>query len=409
MNRDHSSIKKLPDSPGVYFFLGKNKKILYIGKATSLRDRVRSYFNDDLVDSRGKRIVDMVIASESVEFRETDSVLEALILEVQLIKSHRPEYNVISKDDKTFNFVVITSETYPRVLKVREKDLSHFEEKNIQALYGPFPHGGQLNEAMKIVRKIFPYFDTKKSLDQMSEKDKKRLLLNQQIGLYPQNATEEEYKKTIKHIKLFFEAKKKQLIKELEREMKVHAKKEEFEKADELKRKLFALTHIQDVTLIKKERRRPKSYFRVEAYDVAHTAGKDTVGVMVVLEDGEIDRGGYRKFILSKEQNDDIASLKEILERRLNHTEWTLPKLIVVDGGKTQKSAAEKVLREFGYEIPVSSVVKDEKHRPKSILGQKKYRENFSEDIIRANAEAHRFVLSYHRKKRDVLSTRAKK
>jgi len=408
MNKDHTSIVKLPDSPGVYFFLGKNKKILYIGKATSLRDRVKSYFNDDLIESRGKRLVDMVESATTVEFRETDSVLEALILEVQLIKTHRPQFNILSKDDKTFNYVVITGEKMPRVLKVREKDLAHFEEKNIKYLFGPFPHGGQLSEAMKIVRKIFPFFDTKRSIDQMSEKDKKRLLLNQQIGLYPKELKPTEYKKTIQHIKLFFEGKKKQLIKSLEKEMKIYAKNQEFEQASEVKRKLFALNHIQDVTLIKEERRKPKNYYRIEAYDVAHTSGKDTVGVMVVIEDGDLERGGYRKFKLSRDQNDDIGSLKEILSRRLDHDEWTLPKLIVVDGGKTHKVAAEKIVKEYGYGIQVVAVVKDEKHKARDILGSKKVIQEFDVEIIKANAEAHRFAINYHRKKRDVLSTRVR-
>ena len=115
---------KLPDAPGVYFFLGKNKKLLYIGKATSLRDRVRSYFAKDLMDTRGPLLVEMLDKAQSIDFRETDSVLEALLLEASLIRTHRPDYNTDLKDDKSFNHVVITKEDYPRVLVVRGKELA---------------------------------------------------------------------------------------------------------------------------------------------------------------------------------------------------------------------------------------------------------------------------------------------
>ena len=99
---------KLPDSPGVYFFRGPKKEILYIGKATSLRDRVRSYFSNDLMATRGPRIVDMVTRAQTVTHEETDSVLEALILEANYIKKHMPPANTLGKDDRSFNFVVIT-------------------------------------------------------------------------------------------------------------------------------------------------------------------------------------------------------------------------------------------------------------------------------------------------------------
>lgn len=114
---------KLPDAPGVYFFLGKNKKLLYIGKATSLRDRVRSYFAKDLLDTRGPLLVEMLDKATSIDFRQTDSVLEALLLEASLIRTHKPDYNTDLKDDKSFNHVVVTKEDYPRVLVIRGKEL----------------------------------------------------------------------------------------------------------------------------------------------------------------------------------------------------------------------------------------------------------------------------------------------
>src|SRR3989344_8407708 len=112
---------KLPDTPGVYFFLGKRKRILYIGKATSLRSRVRSYFAGDILKKRSALIEQMIAEAETVEWKETDSVLEALIIETNLIRTHKPRYNTVAKDDKSFNHLVITNEEFPRVLVVRGK------------------------------------------------------------------------------------------------------------------------------------------------------------------------------------------------------------------------------------------------------------------------------------------------
>jgi len=209
-----------------------------------------------------------------------------------------------------------------------------------------------------------------------------------------------EYRKIIGNLKMFFEGKKKALVKKLEREMKDLAKKQEFEKATKLKRTIFALKHIQDISLIKNSASIRRSHLRMEAYDVAHISGSAMVGVMVVLEDGEPDKNEYRKFnIKTVAGADDTASLAEILSRRFGHSEWQYPKLIVIDGGKAQKNRAERVLKEMGIVIPVVSVVKDERHRPREIMGKVKDIKANEKDILLANSEAHRFAIGFHRKK----------
>lgn len=405
MTKKDLHTKKLPDTPGVYFFLGKRKEILYIGKATSLRSRVRSYFAMDIAEKRSQLIADMVEEAKTVDWTATDSVFEALILEANLIRTHKPRFNTRSKDDKSFNHLVITDEEFPRVLVVRAKDLvEKFDPEELKYVFGPFTSAGLLKEALKIVRKIFKYYDTKKPLKEISSKmGRGKVDFNRQIGLYPSEENKEEYLKTIRHIRLLFEGKKKDLIKELEREMKALAKEERFEEAELVKRKVFALQHIQDIALIKEESReyRDDRRARIEAYDVAHTSGKDMVGVMTVVEGGEVQKDEYRKFkITTVEGSNDPAALKEILDRRLGHPEWPLPQIIVVDGSTAQKNAAESVLQKYGVLIPVIGVVKDEYHRPKRIIGPRKLRDEFERDIVLANSEAHRFAIGYHRKKR---------
>ncbi len=139
---------------------------------------------------------------------------------------------------------------------------------------------------------------------------------------------------------------------------------------------------------------------RVEGYDVAHISGKARVGVMVLFENGKEQKSGYRIFNIQTKKKGDTDALEEVLKRRFQHKEWKTPHMIVVDGGVAQKKVAQKVLKELGIEIEIVSVVKDEKHRPKRILGNRKIRELYKNTILKVNAEAHRFALSVHKRKR---------
>ena len=405
MTKETLMKKKLPDAPGVYFFLGGKKNILYIGKATSLKNRVRSYFAADIVEKRSRIIEKMVQEAKEVEFTETDSVLEALILETNLIRTHKPQYNTRSKDDKSYNHLIITEEEFPRVLVVRGKDLTEqFTEAEIKYHFGPFPSGGLFREALKIVRKLFRFYDMKTPIgEEKSKMAKGKIDFNRQIGLYPEHQTKAEYNKTIRHIRLFFEGKKQQIIKELEKDMMSAAKLEHFEDASSIKKRIFALNHIQDIALMKDDSRvyRDEKRVRIEAYDIAHLQGSDMVGVMTVLESGEPAKAEYRKFkIKDITSANDTAALKQVLERRLAHPEWPYPQIVVVDGSTAQKNAAELVLRKHAMLIPVVGVVKDERHKPIRIIGQKKILDIHKNSILLANAEAHRFAIAYHRDKR---------
>lgn len=429
MTKKDIAKKKLPSAPGVYFFLGARKKILYIGKASSLRDRVKSYFSRDIEKTRGPLISKMIVEARDIAYEKTDSVLEALILEVNLIKKHQPVYNTKEKSDKSFNYVVITAEDFPRVILVRGRELEHNNAaQDAKYVFGPFPHGTIFKEAMRIVRKLFPFRDRciPPSFKAKGKPKRVRPCFNRQIGLCPGVCSGEisksEYARTITHIKLFFEGKKKALIKKLEQEMKTYARKKEFEKAHAVKKTLFALNHIQDIALIKETLshsigptygsgfpRKTSTFsiqrsdlwgYRVEGYDVAHLSGSNMVGVMTVVEDGEINKSEYRKFNIKTVNGiNDTAALREILSRRLVHNEWRLPNLVVVDGGVAQKNTALKVLKEAGMNIPVVSVVKDERHRPRSILGEKTIRREHESEILLVNSEAHRFAISFHRKR----------
>lgn len=411
---------KIPENPGVYFFYN-DKNLLYIGKATSLRSRVKSYFSKDLIVTRGPLILDMIVQANKLKWQETDSVLEALILEASLIKKYQPKYNTKEKDNKSFNYVCITSEELPQVLVVRGRNVKkEISSKKYQATYGPFPNGLQLRDAMKIVRRIFPYIDA-----QSAKRD--NFEFYRQLGLTPDvsrkksfrnvlgvtspdhsensfSASRKEYKKNINNLKLFFEGKKKKILQNFKKEMMFFAKKKEFEKAGEIKKRIFALEHINDVALIKddlKDSPQGPKVFRIEAYDIAHMSGKNMVGVMTVIEDGEVAKQEYKKFIIKTQTgSNDTGALEEVLSRRLRHIEWGLPNLVVVDGSTAQMNVVKRVLNRYQFDIPTVAVVKDDRHKAKAIVGDEVIIKIHKKSILLSNSEAHRFGIAFHKKKR---------
>ncbi|MFW5853011.1 MAG: UvrB/UvrC motif-containing protein [Patescibacteria group bacterium] len=404
-----TKLSNLPDKPGVYIFK-QNKRILYIGKATSLKSRVKSYFNKNITKTRGPKIEAMVKLITKVEYQECDSVLEALLQEAILIKKYNPPYNTKAKDDKSFWFVVITKESWPRVLMVRGQDLSTVVDPDqVKKSFGPFPHGPELKAGLKIIRRLFPFRDKCKPQGDLKNKNPKPCF-NRQIGLCPGVCTGEishkEYLKNIKHIILLFEGKKKKLLTQLEKEMQQAARVQDFEQATIYRNRLQTLNNLKDVSVIK----RPLvdiGELRIEAYDVAHLAGQNTVGVMVVLDNQGPLKNEYRRFIIKGKaagRPNDTAALAELLNRRLKHKDWLLPDLIVADGGQAQVGVIEKILQKNKLSIPVVGVVKDEKHRPQKIIKRPpKWPVNQDHLIIAANDEAHRFALAFHRKKRRTM------
>ena len=391
-------VKKFPQNPGVYVFRDKKGKIIYIGKATSLRSRTSSYFRN----YRGSdRPIEMMISEVAgVECQETETVLEALILEANLIKKHQPKYNVLGKDDKSYAYFVITREEFPRVLIVRKTDL---EQQGSDNVFGPYTSKKQMEIALKIIRKIFPFH----SNSQKTEKGCLDFQLGRCPGPYAGAISKADYAKNIRGIKMILEGKKKSLLKKMEKEMESYAKKEDFEKAAELRNRIFALKHIHDVALISGDQK-PKisdQQFRIEAYDISNLSGQQAVGSMVVFENNEPDKNEYRKFrIKTIEESNDVGMMAEVLFRRFRN-EWPKPDLILLDGGVGHLNMAKKVLKELSLEIPLVAVAKGPTRKK---LDLKKSGSKFVpeiESILKDNNliksimdEAHRFAITYHKK-----------
>lgn len=379
---------KIEESPGVYFFQ-KGKEILYIGKATSLKERVRSYFSADLIKTRGMLLVDMVAKADRIKFQKTNSVLEALLLETELIKKNHPYYNTKEKDDKSYAYIEITEDEFSVVKVVRGKDIKNFNPDNF---YGPFLSTVQLRAALKIVRRLFPYRDDKCVIG------KNKPCFNYTIGLCPGTCIDKisakEYKKQIEKIKLFLAGDTEKVLKILQKEMASLAKEKEFEKASLVRNKIYALNHINDISLINRES--AENDVRIEAYDIAHMAGKNMIGVMVVMLNGQFLKHEYKKFIIRGQDNvDDGRALFEVLSRRFKHDEWGMPQLLVTDGNNVQLGIAQKFFKDS------VSIVKDNRHKAREILNGELLKEKNikEEDIIKINAEAHRFAIGFFREK----------
>jgi excinuclease ABC subunit C len=413
------AIKSLPKSPGVYEFRDKKGKILYIGKATSLKDRVGSYFLKNAHLDR-PNIEPMVAQIADIKVNETDSVLEALILESNLIKKYQPKYNVMAKDDKSFGYFVITKEEFPRVLAVFKTQLGKYQAKSI---FGPYMSKYQMEVALKLIRRIFPFHSNK----QQTEKGCLDFQIGRCPGPYAGAISKKDYLKNIHGIEMILQGKKKGLLTELKKQMKIFSKNNEFEKAAEARNRIFALEHIRDVALISEESQhsmlgyRPNiecwGEMRIEAYDISNIGGDYAVGSMVVFTNGKTDKNEYRKFKIKTVAGiDDVAMMREVLLRRFNNS-WPKPDLILLDGGKGHLNMAQRIIGELKLGIPIIAVAKGPT-RKKLDIYQSKYlltflgkneelRRNYSNILSdtklleRIRNEAHRFAIAYHKKLRN--------
>lgn len=379
--------KNLPDTPGVYLMRGEKDKLLYVGKAANLKRRVSSYF----LRPHEARLEKLVSEIQRVEYRETVSALEALVLESQLIKKYQPLYNIKEKDNKSFLFVEITKEKFPRVMLVRGKE----EQKGER--FGPFVSAASIREALRLLRKIFPWHTHAPETWGKA----KRPCLDAQIGLCSGICAVEinrsEYLKTIKHLKLVLSGKTSILKKSLTSEMKLAAKQEKFELAGKLRKRLFALEYLQDSALIREERESGGAGLRIEGYDISNISGTSAVGSMVVFVAGKPFKTEYKKFKIKTVQGaNDFAMLQEVLQRRLNHPEWPRPDLILVDGGVGQLSVAQEVLREKKINIPLVGLAKGPERKRNDIIGVLPKGVDL-EVLIKVRDEAHRFAIAYHK------------
>jgi excinuclease ABC subunit C len=409
MSRIKLKLKTLPDTPGIYLFYDAKKKLVYVGKATSLKSRVRSYFSGKKTP---RPIEEMIHEVKDIKIKKTESVLEAVILEAVYIKRHLPKYNVMGKDNKSWNYITITKEEYPRVVPYRSHQLQNLTTKqktqDFLHIFGPYP-GINTRATLKLLRKMFGFCSCKPG-----QKSCLYYQMKQCRGVFKKEITPAAYKKeVIRPLSLFLQGNKKEVLKRFERNMKAASKREKFEEAARLRNQIGSLQRIYDIALINKsffqdEWKNVKS-IRIEGYDISNLGSTGVVGSMVVFQNGEPAKDQYRKFrIKTVEGQNDVASLAEMLERRIKHPEWRYPDVFLIDGGKPQVNRALKVIRGFGMQTPVIGIAKGSARKKNEFIlsSRKKSLTEFVQEnkktLIRVRDEAHRFAIKYQRTLRKI-------
>ncbi len=401
-------ISQLPTSAGVYYFLEKNTPI-YIGKAINIKERVKNHFlqptyKDDIFIGR----------IDQINFTQTNSEIEALLLEASLIKKHQPKFNQVWRDDKNYSHVAISKGDRPIVYITHQKNTP-------KTIYiGPFVESTALKKTLKYLRKIFPYYTT------IKHPEKKCTWCH--LGLCPgPNPNIAEYKKSIKKLQLILEGKRKTALYSLKKEMEAFSTQKNFEKALEVRDKIYALENVmahgnviggesmqnrkssfnpweKTEKIFRELLKSKETISKIECYDISNIQGQQAVGSMVVFVNGKPDKSQYKKFRIRMENKpNDIAMLKEVLGRRLRHAEWGYPDAMLIDGGIAQLNVGinAKNADPATQEIKIISIAKgkqelliegQKEHIPLKSLPQEIYNV-----IVHLDDEAHRFAISYHK------------
>lgn len=421
-------LKTLPAQPGVYFHKNAKGQIIYVGKAAVLRNRVRQYFQE----SRTRDAKTDVLVSEitDTDWIVTESEIDALFLESEMVKRYKPRYNILLQDDKSQLFVRVNSkDPYPHISFTRQP-LDDGAE-----YFGPYYNGFAVKKALRYLRKIFPY-STHATMPA-------RVCLQYHIGLCPgveeQKISSQDYKKTLKKLVMYLRGQRVKLIEQLENEMKIASAHREFEQAAKLRNQIYDLKQLQKQIVfsdrefmdISKDQALsglmkmlglkgvPR---RIEGYDISHMQGTNNVASMVVATNGVADKAEYRKFKMRIPGNNDFAHMHETLSRRFSgkHLDWAKPDLLLIDGGKGQLGAALDALAEREVKIPAIGLAKrleeividknrsgvslDISHCPEAFVNeyQDYYVVQLPKDshivklLQRIRDESHRFAVSYH-------------
>ena len=413
---------KLPTAPGVYFHKNKAGEIIYVGKAAVLKNRVRQYFQKSHKDVKTEALVAEIFDTDWIQ---VDTEMDALFLEAEMIKRYMPKWNILLRDDKSVSYV--------RFSMKDEVPYVSFTRNPVDdgATYvGPFYGKSGVERALRVLRRIFPYYvkpySGKKTLDT-------------DLGLTPGmeigKCTPADYKRSLRRLMRYLEGGREKLLKELEKTMYEEARRGNYELAAEARNQLFGLKELkkkivfsdkefldissdQALVQLQKMLGLDKPPRRIEGYDISHQSGTNTVASMVVFINGAAARSEYRKFKIRSSTNDDLRSMIEVITRRLKHAEWEYPDLIVLDGGVTQVNAILPLVEP--YHIPVIGRDKSGDHsksaRVKLVVPRRdtgalndpsqlpttdapvvlSSGSHVARLIARIDEEAHRFAITYH-------------
>lgn len=425
-------LQSLPQNPGVYIYKNNLGEIIYIGKAVNIYKRVSQYFQKK--ESLSLKTQQLVLCIASIEIIETISEFDALLLESSLIRTHLPKFNIISRDDKSPLYIVITiQEQLPRILFLRKKD-ALLMEKDGAKIFGPFQSGRIARTIMHDLRGIIPFCLQKQRNGRACFYT--HLELCSPCPSFIVGLDEErripligEYRSHINKLVSILSGRGKGVRDQIEKDMRNYAAEEKFELAQKCKMQLLYLDkltvkHFDPMMYVMGDERIEDSVHeelqdllfliqrfipslakldRIECFDISHLSGHDTTASMVVLTQGFIDASQYKRFKIKNTVSiDDYASMHEVVKRRLMHKDWPQPDLIVVDGGKGQLKSALLAAKQTDMSIPMIGIAKrfEELIIP---IGPQSYRQlsvSMARPAIhlvqRIRDESHRFAKKYH-------------
>jgi excinuclease ABC subunit C len=401
-----AKLKALPDRPGVYLFKDSQGKILYVGKALSLKKRVCSYFQP--ARPLTAKLMQMVGQVADVDWILAGSEAEALLYESSQIKESQPKYNVLFRDDKSYPYLKITAEEpFPRLFIGRGTG-----KTGIKTI-GPFAQPGLLRQAFDAIRGVIP-FRTCRVMP-------KRACLDYHLGLCQApcegRISQAEYQENLSRVFRLMEGKKEEVLEELRARMKRASEERRYEEAAIYRDQIDglgllavrpspfvperALSDLQGIL------RLPRLPRRIVGFDVSNIFGKEPVGSMVTFLDGKPFKGGYRRFKIKTVVGiDDFAMMREIVQRGLTpqfeglSPKGTVPDFILIDGGRGHLNAALEVLKELKLDIPAAGIAKEYEilflpGRAEPVVLPPESRARRLAQRVRD--EAHRFAIGYHR------------
>jgi len=432
-----AKISLAPKRPGVYRYLDDTGRVLYVGKALQLKDRLKSYFQSD-VSTKTRQMISL---ARSVDWIETGSEFTALLLEARLIKLHQPHYNIALRDDKSYIYVFIsTGEEFPIVVLARKPKQDAVKGKwkiyeNLKGeFFGPYASSRVTHELLRKLRRVIPFCQQKSGSKRVCFYHHLGLCTPCPAGIRKTTGTEYQqlkrhYRSQIRKLTQILSGKLDLVQKELTQEMRAFAQNLEFEKAQSVKRQLRRfewLLSYHDTTssflgnsnfyfneqhkacnelqrLLKNNGIELNFPHRIECFDISNFQGADSFASQVVFIDGVPEKKDYRIYRMRIEgKPNDVAQLAEAVNRRLTHREWPYPDLLIVDGGKPQVSTIRKLLLENTTKLPLIGLAK---RNEQIILPEDNGfatislgRSHQALQLVQAiRDEAHRFANSRHR------------
>ncbi len=413
-------LKQLPEKPGCYLYRDRAGTIIYVGKAVNLRRRVQSYFRASTLRTAPPKLRSLIHHVEDLEIRVVRTDAEALLTESHLIKTYRPRFNILLRDDKRYLALKADPQrSFPRIVtcRIKRDDGAYY--------FGPFPSSTVVRAALDFTEKRFGLRKCG-SLHPCAEDhthcmaDIIRFCTAPCLG----KISEEDYRQRFEEACAFLRGERPAIIEEVREQMVAASESEQYEKAARLRDTWLAL---KELTRERAKARLIPSIQRptaeeglqeladhlalpappkvIECFDISHLMGSHTVASMVVAVDGVPDKRRYRHFHIKTVTNDDPQAMAEVIRRRytrLKEEGAPYPDLILCDGANLQVRAAREVLKELDLfdTIPVAGlnehfeeIVLDD-NRPNLILSRNS---NALKILMRLRDEAHRFAITFNR------------